>query len=99
MYSVLNMQFSKTEICQNQIPSSAFPFMFSLEKSKGWIGEAEDTKSSRTAASQQVCLVALHMEDWELSLLQQWKVLQKQVLWAYTTSTTWSANFILKIEI
>lgn len=63
MYCILNVQFSKTEVCQNQILPSAFPFTFSLEKSKGWTEEAEDTKSSRTAANQQVCLVALLRED------------------------------------
>lgn len=66
MYYILNVQFSKIEICLNQILSSAFPFIFSLEKkkkSKGWIVEAEDTKPSRSAANQQVCLAALLMED------------------------------------
>lgn len=62
MYYILNMQVSKIEICQNQILSSAFSFTFSLEKRKGWIVGAEDTKFSRTAANQQVCLVALLMD-------------------------------------
>lgn len=63
MYCILNVQVSKIEIFQNQILSYAFSFTFSLEKSKGWIVEAEDPKSSRTAANQQVCLVALLMDD------------------------------------
>lgn len=97
MYSILNVQFSKN--WQNQILSSAFPFTFSLEKGKGWIVEAEDTKSSKIAANQQVCQVALLMEDWEFSLVRQWESLQKQVSWVYTTSITWFASFIFKIEI